>query len=464
MKVAVAVFLLLAAAAVHAQQDCVTTGWSDWSECKDCQQSRTREPIDGNHTTECTLVSYRPCDDGSGRCGPCGCGVNAYCLEHGDCLCNTGWTMDANQTCTVKLPPRDCEYSPWSDWSTCDVLCGGGQQQRTRSILRIELNNGTACDRDTLISSRNCSTAACPTCNGVQCTAQTDSCDEEAPHGCLCAGGWTGDDCSVPPPTCYEGYCNSNHSSGCMNDRCVCLDGWLGDQCQLAPSCPNSCSGHGICEQRGDSVHCLCWRVGSGTYIGDDCSQFVTDAEAVEEPLREGVSFAGEVILAIFATIIVCLAVWWYRDHTRERRAASFRPFSDDAADSFADPGPPPGPAPIDLEMAPYSDDGKLADEEEAEEAEADDAASSSKLEEPPKAVEKEVVEEEAAKSDDSVPLKEVAVTDAVEASEEAAPVTEEAAAVEEAAAAPAVSEEAEAPERKKKKRKKKKKKKKGGK
>jgi len=42
-------------------------------------------------------------------------------------------------------PPVDCVVSSWSEWSACSVECGGGSQQRTKSILQAASNGGSSC-------------------------------------------------------------------------------------------------------------------------------------------------------------------------------------------------------------------------------------------------------------------------------------------------------------------------------
>ena len=39
----------------------------------------------------------------------------------------------------------NCEVSNLSGWSECDVSCGGGTQNRTRSITQYPTNGGRDC-------------------------------------------------------------------------------------------------------------------------------------------------------------------------------------------------------------------------------------------------------------------------------------------------------------------------------
>lgn len=55
--------------------------------------------------------------------------------------------------------PVDCLLSEWSEWSDCSVVCGGGVQTRTRSVLREASNGGVPCGE--LVEYRPCNTQAC---------------------------------------------------------------------------------------------------------------------------------------------------------------------------------------------------------------------------------------------------------------------------------------------------------------
>ena len=65
---------------------------------------------------------------------------------------------------TVTMPPVnvDCAMSDWSEWTACDKTCGGGNQTRTRSVLREANEGGQACGP--LSESRACNQAPCNDC------------------------------------------------------------------------------------------------------------------------------------------------------------------------------------------------------------------------------------------------------------------------------------------------------------
>lgn len=92
--------------------DCVTTDWSEWSECDTpCgggEMKRTRELIAG-------------AANGGKKCG------NLWELK----TCN-------EYPCINQA--EDCIMSAWSDWSQCTKSCGGGTHTRRRSITKRKIS------------------------------------------------------------------------------------------------------------------------------------------------------------------------------------------------------------------------------------------------------------------------------------------------------------------------------------
>lgn len=43
--------------------------------------------------------------------------------------------------------PRDCLYSDWTNWSTCEPFCLG-KQSRSRSVKLEAADGGTACSKE----------------------------------------------------------------------------------------------------------------------------------------------------------------------------------------------------------------------------------------------------------------------------------------------------------------------------
>ena len=59
----------------------------------------------------------------------------------------------------------DCEWSGWSDATTCSKTCGGGKQTQTRTIVRHEENGGAVCVGENM-QEIDCNTEECPSGNG----------------------------------------------------------------------------------------------------------------------------------------------------------------------------------------------------------------------------------------------------------------------------------------------------------
>jgi hypothetical protein len=111
--------------------DCQVGDWGPWSTCpvcgpEPCTQSRTR------HVTTPPSNGGLPCPS----------------LE------------DVKET-PIPVCPRDCLYTPWSDWSQCSKSCGGGVQHRTRNIYEHAAGTGKKCDVKEMSETRACGTNAC---------------------------------------------------------------------------------------------------------------------------------------------------------------------------------------------------------------------------------------------------------------------------------------------------------------
>ena len=63
-----------------------------------------------------------------------------------------------------KISFKDGNWSTWSQWTTCSLTCGGGNQSQTRNCNNpAPANGGTNCSATNLeTSSRPCNTQLCP--------------------------------------------------------------------------------------------------------------------------------------------------------------------------------------------------------------------------------------------------------------------------------------------------------------
>lgn len=179
--------------------NCEVSEWSEWSDCIDGVQTRTRTVVvpAENGGTECpSLIDTRICgydidlcyDDLSAQLA-CNCGVpTVNCevsawSEWSECIDGT-----QSRTRTIVVPPtgggnscppltetRDCvpvvncQVSEWSEWSTCD----DGYQSRTRTVIVPPSGGGQACPE--LSETRTCSSinitnASCNNENGSTVT------------------------------------------------------------------------------------------------------------------------------------------------------------------------------------------------------------------------------------------------------------------------------------------------------
>lgn len=137
---------------VPCAEDCYFTEWSEYGpcsvECSTGTQSRTRTRVDE---------------------------------KHGGAPCPPTEKLLQVRNCNTQACPVDCTWNEWSPYSECDVDCGGGTQQRTRSKNAAQFN-GKDCDGP-IAMSIPCNTQACP----VDCSWNTWSkfgaCDKP------CGGG-----------------------------------------------------------------------------------------------------------------------------------------------------------------------------------------------------------------------------------------------------------------------------------
>lgn len=135
--------------------DCEVSEWSEWSECYDGVQTRTRTVIQApqNGGAECPpLEETREC------CLPVDCVVSEWsdwseCNDGGmrtrtrtvitpaSCDGTPCPVLQESEECSLPPVAVDCVVSEWSDWSECFE----GTETRTRTIITPAANGGTPC-------------------------------------------------------------------------------------------------------------------------------------------------------------------------------------------------------------------------------------------------------------------------------------------------------------------------------
>lgn len=92
-------------------------------------------------------------------------------------------TMTMMQVCNNYLCPLDCQVTEWSPWSACTAECGGGSEQRSRTVVAVQRSGGEKCPPTQ--ESQQCNTQSCD----VDCVLHEDWVPDT---GCLQACGPAG--------------------------------------------------------------------------------------------------------------------------------------------------------------------------------------------------------------------------------------------------------------------------------
>lgn len=177
------------------------------------------------------------------------CSAYVDCSGHGstidedrsdgcDCKCYAGYTGNDCHT-----PPPCSDMDDCSGHGTtrdldktdgCQCTCKNGfsgrdcsvKQHSVRNYKHVEMNCALLCD------------------DVHDCSGHGTTTDEDKSDGCdcKCEGGYTGENCGVPPPP-PPPRCEAMDEDGCSGHgttedldktdgcQCTCLDGWTGDNC-----------------------------------------------------------------------------------------------------------------------------------------------------------------------------------------------------------------------------------------
>ncbi|XP_074627228.1 uncharacterized protein LOC141885237 isoform X4 [Acropora palmata] len=208
----------------------VTGVYSDWSHWSQCSASC------GGGTQERT----RKCFFSKEAQGGVDCSSLGPSLE--------------TRECNALLCPEDGGYTPWSDWSDCDVTCGGGIMQRYRSCTNPSPSNGgrdcSAKGLGSTIESKSCNLISCPHDGGYTDWTGWSQCDKSCGDG----KKYRSRSCTNPLPTHGGHDCSwfgsDKEVSACNDGPCEVDGGFTGwtDWSACSRSCgPGVTSRHRTC-------------------------------------------------------------------------------------------------------------------------------------------------------------------------------------------------------------------------
>lgn len=100
--------------------------------------------------TECAAGSYRTTTGATKKTDCIKCNSGSYTATF-----TTGATTKAE---ACKLKDKDCQFSEWSAFGRCSLMCGGGRQTRRRTMTANKVGNGS-CGPE--IETRPCNTNPC---------------------------------------------------------------------------------------------------------------------------------------------------------------------------------------------------------------------------------------------------------------------------------------------------------------
>eukprot|EP00929_Paragymnodinium_shiwhaense_P017134 TRINITY_DN1260_c0_g2_i1.p1 TRINITY_DN1260_c0_g2~~TRINITY_DN1260_c0_g2_i1.p1 ORF type:complete len:1993 (+),score=486.90 TRINITY_DN1260_c0_g2_i1:90-6068(+) len=245
---------------------CEFGDWQEWGSCENMQRSRERQVIKegklGGMPCKGALSQTKSCEDAVD------CKVSAWTpWDQCDKVCGGG---QQERSRTVEVNPRsggkvcpfslqetqgcnlatcgqavDCETSDWSQWTRCSSTCGTGQHQRTRIFQSLARAGGAGCNT-TLHDVRPCE--GLPSCGSVDCKWQDWS--EWSACTCDCGGGQHTRDRRIAVMPEHGGKpCEANdleQIEPCNTQSCdkgeICTDAEWADWEEWQP-CSKSCEG-----------------------------------------------------------------------------------------------------------------------------------------------------------------------------------------------------------------------------